>query len=407
MLKRRNITPYLQNGFINAALLSLLTLTGCEKTETALQEDNAPIQAITKEQKIVPTIAKPEPRSTDASPIANAPLPAAHTPHAIPVKAATSAPKPQQITRRNPKAGFPVQRCMNLGNALEAEHEGAWGYTIRRKDFRIVKQAGFDTVRIPVRWSNHAQNRAPYTIDAAFMTRVQSLVAQAQAQGLGVILDIHHYDEMMDHPARHEARFLGLWDQIAKAFANAPDTVYFELINEPKANMSARKMNALYAKALPIIRRTNPTRKIIIGGNPWNSLEGMANVVWPKDKNIIATFHYYGPHEFTHQGAPWENPPKPMGVRWGGRKDMADLRDAYAYAKDFSTQTGLHVFVGEFGVINTVPLPQRNAWMKAQRKAMEANGFSWCAWDYSGAFNSYDIQTERWLPGVLDALTGR
>lgn len=387
---------HLYKHFVSISMLSLLSLSGCEKTEAALHEDDAHTPPV-------------ETAAVSATQIEPSPVVEAVRPSAISQKSTppTTTPTRQSVKPRNPKEGFRVKRCMNLGNALEAEHEGAWGYTIRRKDFRILKQAGFDTVRIPIRWSNHAQNRAPYTIDANFMARVQSLVSQAQAQGLGVILDIHHYEELMENPARHEARFLGLWDQIARAFANAPANVYFEIINEPKANMSPRKMNALYAKTLPIIRRTNPTRKVILGGYPWNHLEGLDNVVWPKDKNLIATFHYYGPHNFTHQGAPWENPPPPMGLKWGNRKDIQEMHDSYAYAKAFSAKTGLHVFVGEFGVINTLPMPERNAWVKAQRKTMEANGFSWCAWDFSGAFNSYDIKTERWLPGVLDALTDR
>lgn len=392
---------HMQTCLLSASLMSVLAVAGCAKTEKALHDETSQAEyAVTPTPNVETHVEAPKAKMQVTQAVAQ--TPSARQPQ-------TSQPqRPVQRTkRRNPKAGFPVRRCMNLGNALEAEREGAWGYTIRRKDFRILKQAGFDTVRIPIRWSSHALNRPPYTINAAFMARVQSLVAQAQAQGLGVILDIHHYEELMENPARHEARFMGLWDQIAQSFANAPANVYFEMINEPKAKMSARKMNALYAKTLPIIRRTNPARKVIIGGNPWNHLEGMDNVVWPKDDNLIATFHYYGPHNFTHQGAPWENPPPPMGLTWGSKKDITEMHDSYAYAKAFSARTGLHVFVGEFGVINTLPIAQRNAWLKAQRKAMEANGFSWCAWDFSGAFNSYDLKRERWLPGVLDALTDR
>ena len=50
----------------------------------------------------------------------------------------------------------PVDRCMNLGGALEAPNEGDWGYTIRAEDLETIKAAGFDTVRLPVRWDVHA-----------------------------------------------------------------------------------------------------------------------------------------------------------------------------------------------------------------------------------------------------------
>ena len=122
---------------------------------------------------------------------------------------------------------FPVRRCMNLGNALEAPNEGEWGYSIREHDFQTLARAGFDTVRIPIRWSKHANHRPPYKIDPAFMTRVQTLVMQAGQAGLGVIIDIHHYEALTEHPAREQKRFLGLWAQISTAFANAPRQCLF------------------------------------------------------------------------------------------------------------------------------------------------------------------------------------
>lgn len=302
---------------------------------------------------------------------------------------------------------FPVRRCMNLGNALEAPVEGEWGYTIRNRDFQTLANAGFDTVRIPIRWSKHANHRPPYKINPAFMSRVQTLVAQAQRAGLGVIIDIHHYNALTSNPKREQARFLGLWSQIAASFANAPANVYFEVLNEPKDKLSPAKLNALYAKVIPLIRSTNPTRKLIIGGSPWNNLESVEQVAWPRDKNLVATIHYYGPHAFTHQGAEWENPQKPIGVHWGNKADIAELNSSFARAKRFATASGLPVFIGEFGVIDKVPLAERNHWIKVQRQAMEYYGFSWCAWDFAGAFKSYDISGERWLPGTLDAYFGR
>ncbi|HKD37098.1 MAG TPA: hypothetical protein VKB78_09865, partial [Pirellulales bacterium] len=56
-------------------------------------------------------------------------------------------------------------RGINLGNALEAPHEGDWGVTLKESYFEAIASAGFDSVRIPVRWSAHAAESQPYTID--------------------------------------------------------------------------------------------------------------------------------------------------------------------------------------------------------------------------------------------------
>ena len=57
-------------------------------------------------------------------------------------------------------AALPVGTCINMGNMLEPEKEGAWGGAlIVPEDFSRIKAAGFDTVRIPVRWHNKTQQQ--------------------------------------------------------------------------------------------------------------------------------------------------------------------------------------------------------------------------------------------------------
>ncbi len=302
---------------------------------------------------------------------------------------------------------FPVRRCINMGNALEADNEGDWGYTIKAQDFRTIARAGFDTVRIPVRWDLKTAKRPPYRVDPAHTARVIEVVSQAQAAGLGVIIDVHHYRALVaDASGPEAARFLAIWDQIASAFASAPRTVYFELLNEP-TEASAADLNALYARALAVIRRTNPTRAVIIGGNRWNSIDTMSQVRFPRDPYLVATYHDYDPHEFTHQGADWDENPSPLGRKWGTQEDIGSMRATIAQASAFKARTGLPVFVGEFGVIDTVPLAERAAWVKSRRRAMEQAGLSWCAWDFSGRFKAYDLSRRTWLPSMKSALTGR
>lgn len=322
------------------------------------------------------------------------------------------APQPVSRTKTQTETPFNVKRCLNLANSLESPIEGEWGLIIKQSDIQTIKNAGFDTVRLPVRWDTHMSRSAPYAVKPAYMARVAQVVRQAQDAGLGVVLDVHHYEDLVANPRRNARKFYALWEQIATYFADAPDTVYFELFNEPTNVTPMDDVNTLYNEAVKIIRKSNPKRIIIMGGNSWNSIDTIGQVDWtamgwPNDPNIVATYHDYGPHEFTHQGATWTQPVMPLGRKWGGRADEAEFKDTFEQARAFKAQTGLRVFVGEFGVINKVPLSERNAWMKARRKAMEASGITWCAWDYSASFNIYDVDSQTWLPGSLDALMGR
>ncbi|MCS7087486.1 MAG: cellulase family glycosylhydrolase, partial [Thermoflexales bacterium] len=116
-------------------------------------------------------------------------------------------------------------RGINVANALEAPREGDWGIVIEDYFFPLIRQAGFDTVRIPIRWSAHALREAPYTIDPAFFERVDWVIEQALNSDLNVVINVHHYEELFENPNAEWDRFLALWDQIATRYKDLPPTV--------------------------------------------------------------------------------------------------------------------------------------------------------------------------------------
>src|SRR5205085_6932384 len=118
-------------------------------------------------------------------------------------------------------------------NALDAPSEGAWGMELKAEYFAAVHQAGFDSIRIPIRWSAHAGERPPYAIDPTFAARVDWALAEAHKNQLAVVLNVHHYEGMDKDPAANKERLVGLWRQIAERYKGQPDTVVFELLNEP------------------------------------------------------------------------------------------------------------------------------------------------------------------------------
>ena len=194
---------------------------------------------------------------------------------------------------------------VNLGNALEAPDEGDWGVVLAAADFVSVKQAGFDHVRLPVRFSAHAAPAAPYAIDAAFMARVDWAIDQALANGLAIIVDLHHYGEFMDAPDAHRARLVGLWRQIAEHERARPPAVAFELCNEPTDKVPAEKWNEIQTEALDVVRASNPTRTVVLESVFWASAQTLRDKlrVPAGDPHVVASFHMYQPILFTHQGA--------------------------------------------------------------------------------------------------------
>ncbi|MGE3930446.1 MAG: glycoside hydrolase family 5 protein [Hyphomonadaceae bacterium] len=301
---------------------------------------------------------------------------------------------------------FPMRRGVNLGNALEAPNEGDWGYWIEPVHLEIIARAGFDGVRLPVRWDAHTATATPYLIDEAFMRRVQTVVYGALANGLHVQLDVHHFDALIADPQAQMSRFLGVWRQIARVFADAPETLLFEVLNEPHGpHWDGAALTTLQSEALGVIREHNPQRLVVLGPGNWQNINALRRWTPPQDEHIAVSVHYYEPHEFTHHAAEWLGAEAPrFGREWGRREDIRALEAHIAEAAHWARRRSLPLQLGEFGVNRALPMVQRAAWTQAARRACEAQGMAWCVWDFAGAFAIWDRDRRVWHPQMLDAL---
>jgi endoglucanase len=85
----------------------------------------------------------------------------------------------------------------NLGNQLEATTNGypsetAWGQpTVTQALIDKVRAAGFKTIRIPVSYLGYIGPGPNYTINAAWLNRVQEVVNYAYNRGLHVLINMH------------------------------------------------------------------------------------------------------------------------------------------------------------------------------------------------------------------------
>ncbi len=334
---------------------------------------------------------------------ADRPSPTPSPPLSPPVSLKTYTP----AAAAEPKTGIrlPIGKCVNMGNHLEPPTEGGWGgRAIGDDDFQIIKAAGFDSVRIPVRWSAHAGSEAPYPIDPAFMARVKHVVGLAEAAGLGVILNMHHYDELYADPDAHRARFAGLWRQVASEFRNSGSKVWFELINEPTNKLNDSNLLSVLKPALAEVRATNPTRPVIVGGQNWSGIPSLATLQLPDDPYVVPTFHNYDPHAFTHQGASWSNPVPPLGRTFGSTQDYAELDANLQKVREYIERTGRVPFLGEYGVIDhpQVPLNERVNYYRTITSAYASIGVQSCAWAYTNTFKLREGNA--WLPGMVEAI---
>ncbi|MEM9344759.1 MAG: glycoside hydrolase family 5 protein [Pseudomonadota bacterium] len=295
-----------------------------------------------------------------------------------------------------PALAFPVERCVNLGNALDSpEREGEWGYTIGFADIDAVAEAGFDTIRLPVRFSSRWDGER---VDEAFQARVDEVARYALDRGLTVLLDLHHFDELTADPAGQADSFVALWGYLSDHYAGWPDGLVFELLNEPHGDLTTDLANDLYTRVLPGIRETHPERWVVVSGSNWGSIKDM-HALDAFDARTVPTFHYYAPWPFTHQQAAWL-PNPPPAAEWGSDEERRKVREDMARAAN----RGGPVFLGEFGVNTRVPAEARWDWTRAVREAAEAEGIGWCVWNLTSTFRIYDENQGTWEDGALGAL---
>ena len=215
-------------------------------------------------------------------------------------------------------ADLDLRKGINFGNMLDAPYEGAWGLVVEERFFDKTVEGGFTHIRLPVSWTHYADTQPPYTIDNAIFERVDWAIEQAKLRGLKIIVNNHHYDEFQSDPVNEEPRALAIWSQIAERYQRQRRFLIFEILIEPHNvfNEQPQLWNLHVVNALDVIRQSNPTRKVIVGPVEWNSIDRLDELELPDDDNLIVTIHYYRPLEFTHQGAPWMNPPLPTGEPW-------------------------------------------------------------------------------------------
>jgi endoglucanase len=300
-----------------------------------------------------------------------------------------------------------MQRCINMGNALEApNYEGEWGVYVQDSYMQTIADAGFDTVRIPVRWSAYTHPEPPYTIETEFLERVDEVVQQALDAELNVIVNIHHYNEMNTQPDAELPRLFAIWEQLATHYQDYPSQLVFEVFNEPNNQLNAARWNELQPVLVDYIRTIEPDRAIIIGGAEWNSLSALEGMTVPDNTdNLIATIHNYEPFEFTHQGASWVDGSNAwLGRTWGTDTDYQILASYFARAVEWMETHNMPLFMGEFGVYSSVEMDQRTPWTAAVVEQAEANGISWCYWEFASGFGAYDPVLNRWRDPLLRAL---
>ena len=345
-------------------------------------------------------------------------------------------------------------RGINLGNSWDSDgaDDSGWGNPIRDEDFAIIKAAGFNSVRIPVRWQTFSDTTT-HTVDPERLNGVIQDIQLAMANGLAVVVNFHHYNELNcygggmppgynnppdDNPTcdylpirfnTEKAHFLGMWAQVATALNAAfpaNDMLVFEILNEPVVKR-ADVLNQIMTEAYTVIRTAAPGKTIMFESYHAAKFADLTDLQLPADGNIIYSGHYYAPYAYSHQG---HHGYKCKGDEAYGNNASDSLRYyknlAYRQYPDINGTDQVPLNMGEFGVaggsfmgdcvyyddkgqqIGLWPSDQKKAeWAQKTVQAAIETGTSFHYWGFThtGGFEAYNKYAETWYPGFPQALT--
>lgn len=288
------------------------------------------------------------------------------------------------------------------------------------RDIALMAHLGFDNVRLSVDAAPLEQY--PHGADGLntdFLGRLDRAVDAILANGMAVQIDLHpedSYKQQLRSGDYAVDQLTMLWRRLAAHYANRdPERVFFEILNEPEVNDPYR-WAGIQARLAAAIRQVAPRNTIIATGANYSNLEDLLALQPLADGNVIYTFHFYEPHEFTHQGANWglswwsythgiPYPPDDSKMQalllevpdaanryalenyWLGHWDAHRIRLMIDAAAAWGHEHNVPLICNEFGAYKNASDPTSRAnWLRDVRTAFEADGIGWALWDYRGGF---------------------
>jgi endoglucanase len=290
----------------------------------------------------------------------------------------------------------------NLGNSFDGSpNVTSWGNPAPNQTLiNAVHAAGFNTLRIPVTWTDHIGAAPAYTIDPTWMSQVVQTAQWAINAGMFVFVNTHHESDgnggWVTFPATTAlatpvaAEVTAVWTQIAKAFATFNSHLMLECFNEPNEAGGGNTPQAqadlkLYLEAcVNAIRGTggaNATRIVMIqpiGASPIQAgIQAMQQATIINDPYLLISLHTYYPTNFGLGTTPYA---------WGSSADYTSMQDSITQQIRVWLPTQ-PIVIGEWGSMGVQATTNRAAHALAYAQDVTTAGMVPVWWDNGGTGN--------------------
>ncbi|MCL2633474.1 MAG: glycoside hydrolase family 5 protein [Oscillospiraceae bacterium] len=324
-----------------------------------------------------------------------------------------------------------IKAGWNLGNTLDAtggsglSSEWSWGNPRTTYSMMmVIKEAGFDSVRVPVSWGKHMDEN--YIIDPDWLDRVEEVVGYVLANDMYCILNTHHERWLFpneENEAQNTEQLIAIWEQLSERFADYNEKLIFEGMNEPRWFGAPNEWNGGTAEAWGVVNRLNAAFVETVrasGGN--NEIRHLMIVTYAasserramealeipeNDDKIIVSIHAYTPWAFALNAG--------GGGKWSAtaQGSTTPIIELFENIKELYLDKGIPVILGETGARDKDNLDFRVEWTKYYFTMAREYGVPCYWWDngsFTGSGEVFGIFNRRELiwryPEIKDAIMG-
>jgi len=309
-------------------------------------------------------------------------------------------------------------QLLNAEGADQAE--SAWDNpVVTKKTIKAIKAAGFNAIRIPIRWQCHITNDKAMTVSKNWMARVKEVVNWCLDNDLKVIINVHHDKWLEGRPTykykdENCQKLALLWMNIATEFKDFDYRLAFAGTNEvhikdnwgkPTAE-NLEVQNAYNQTFVDMVRATggnNEKRHLLVQTYVCNPDFGVENgdFIVPTDETnggnnyMSVEFHFYNPYDYAGSCKYnfWGKPYMQYGDT-PTQDDEKALTDYFDKVDRVWGSQGLGICIGEWGVTDhysasNIDKAHENATYYCKTFVSEARkrGFSTFVWD-NGRFGN-------------------
>jgi endoglucanase len=239
----------------------------------------------------------------------------------------------------------------------------------------MVKNAGFNAIRIPCAWNSYMEDASTAKLKESWLNRVQEVVDYCFTNDMYVVINIHWDGGWLEENPLYSKqdeindKQKAFWEQIAVHFRDYDEHLLFAGTNEVHANYNTpstenievqQSFNQTFVDAVRSTGGKNAYRTLIVQAYNTNIDYAYDKMSMPSDEapnRLIAEVHYYDPWDFCGAQSSdnsatffWGNEAGYTNISGWGQEDHA--RRQFAKMKSKFVDKGIPVIMGEYGAVN-------------------------------------------------------